>query len=319
MSCAGEAIIVGKPDTLEPQTIDKLLKDLAGITENTPQKVQTALETIWKNDLYKGNSRASTDWKSLAEGIESAFQNPENPACQPTIITSVGGYDDKPPYEAGFNIIPALELCKLLKEYGLKPQVIITSAMKYAEECNSYDLEGLSKNWATTLGRYTRIVEQLYPELTDCISFESLLPRGLDDLPESIKNAATDTGLYGSLYKTAKRKNPEITEEQFIKYMLSHVQAFRIWQPRDGQYHGLVVKVGAPSEGRFTKWVAKVIEASGQSAGVTAIFVALGFTRLSAGPPYYPTSEDILKDREQRLLKWLIELNITKELWEATL
>ncbi|HKU18853.1 MAG TPA: hypothetical protein VJP80_06295 [Candidatus Saccharimonadales bacterium] len=263
--------------------------------------VQRALQTtaeIAQAKVVQGAKRTATDWRSLFEGLTKADIFGEE--FQPAIITSLGGWDGEVPLAAPFNVVPGLELCQLLRARGYDPTMVVTSAAKYGADCNGLDLGAVSKNWTDTYGAYQTLASAFYPEAEGAIAYETLVPGGLDTYPPELFDAARAAcNADKSLQQTAAQYSAD--PEAFVRYMLSHTQAFRDFQTAPEL--PFVIKVGAPSELRFSQWQKRVIEqalpdlpgfipnmvrpSDGQYGQIS-----LYYPRIGNRPPYYPDSAD---------------------------
>lgn len=262
--------------------------------------VANALQTtaaVAQMKVLQGGKRTATDWRSLFEGLVKADIFGDK--FQPTIVTSLGGYDGDVPLAAPFNVVPGLELSNTLRARGYDPSMIVTSAAKYGVDCNGLSLDGASKNWATTFGAYQRVAEEFYPEASTNTAYETLLPSGIDSYPSELVEAAKACCEEDeSLRQTAAQYGAGA--EAFVRYMLSHTQAFRDFQ--SSPEAAFVIKVGAPSEQRFSKWQKQAIEKALPQLGEGFVpntvlrngngkqygQVTLYYPRIGNRPPYYP-------------------------------
>ena len=272
----------------------------ADLPDGCRQQAVDAVGVIRAMPLFKGKRQRLTDWQSLTDGLTKAAAY--GGEFEPTIITSVGGYDGEAPLAAPFNVIPSLELASALGDLGYDPRLVIASAYPYAVECNKTDQTAAQANWYQTKAAYETIADTFYPALSGSLSLEVLDPKGLEAFPDFIVNAAeTVSNRNVSLKATAERYGAD--KASYLAYMLSHIQAFRDYQPEPTSR--FVIKVGAPSEERFSKWQKAVIEVCLRDA------VASGFVpnrvclpgseygqitvyspRTGSRPVYYPQSSD---------------------------
>lgn len=266
--------------------------------EDLVTRALQATAQIAQTKILQGGKRSATNWRSMFEGLVKA--DIFGGDFQPTIITSLGGYDGKVPLASPFNIVPGLELAQILREQGYDPSLVVTSAAKFGVDCNGLSLDGASKNWETTFRAYQALTGEFYPEFEYNTSFETLLPSGIDTYPiELIEAARICCEADESLRQTAKQYGAG--PEAFVRYMLSHTQAFRDFQSKPE--NPFVIKVGAPSELRFSRWQKQVIEqtlpvlnvngfvpnmvlssGSDNQYGQTSLY----YPRIGNRPPYYP-------------------------------
>jgi len=258
--------------------------------------IKTTAE-VSKMEILQGSKKSATNWRSLFEGLVKA--STFGSGFQPRIITSLGGYGGEAPLAAPFNILPGLELSETLRDAGYDPTMTVTSAAQYGVECNDLEPEQASQNWSATYDAYQQLLGRFYPEAEDTTAFETLWPGGLEGYPEKLVEAARDCCQNNeSLRATAEQYGAD--SDDFVRYMLSHTQAFRDWQPTPES--PFVIKVGAPSEVRFSRWQEEVIE---QALPLAEGFVpnsisgdntrygqiSLYYPRVGNRPPYYPDSD----------------------------
>lgn len=268
------------------------------LTALPDEQAQDALACIRAMPIFKSSKK--TDWQSLLYGLRGV--NDLDPSYNPKIITSIGGTDREPPIAAPFNAVPAMELASTLVESGLKPTVTLTSAYKYAVECNGVDEVGASANWDTTRAAYQKVIEEFYPGLSGVVSFDVLDPRGVDQYPGFLRDSATKISASSdSLQATAQKYGS--SGETYLTYMLSHTQAFRDFQRRP--VDRFVIKVGAQSEQRFSTWQKAVIEDCLDDAVIDGFVpnrinqdegsygqISLFYPRIGARPPYFAEAPD---------------------------
>ncbi len=249
--------------------------------------------------ILQGGKKSATNWRSMFEGFVKADIFGKD--FQPTIITSLGGFDGDVPLAAPFNIIPGLELGKTLRKQGYDPSFIVTSAAKYGVDCNGLRLEGASNNWGTTFSAYSKLIREFYPEADCSTTFETLVPSYAEGYPDKlIESAKSCCQSEESLRQTSEHYRAG--SEAFVRYMLSHIQAFRDFQRKPET--PFVMKVGAPSELRFLQWQKQVIEQALPTVdgfvpnmvlrnGITNQYgqISLYYPRLGNRPPYYPDAE----------------------------
>jgi hypothetical protein len=261
--------------------------------------ISDALKTtddVSKMEVLRGGKKSATNWRSLFEGLVKA--KVFGAAFQPRIVTSLGGYDGQVPLAAPFNVLPGLELAESLRSRGYEPTMTVASAARYGVECNGLDPSGANENWDTTRRSYQQLVSEFYPEMQDRVTFETLWPGALDAYPEELVQAARDCCQDDeSLRATAEQYGADAGA--FVRYMLSHTQAFRDWQSTSEA--PFVIKVGAPSELRFSKWQKQVIERAQPLAEgfvpnslVNGSYgqISLYYPRLGDRPPYYPDADN---------------------------
>ncbi len=251
---------------------------------------------VAQTKILQGSKRSATNWRSMFEGLVKADIFGDD--FQPTIITSLGGYDGEVPLAAPFNIVPGLELVQILQKQAYDPSLIVTSASKFGVDCNGLNPEAAFKNWQTTFEAYQELSSQFYPESESKTSFETLVPSGLATYPtELIEVARMCCEADESLRQTAEHYGAG--PDAFVNYMLSHTQAFRDFQSKPES--PFVIKVGAPSELRFSQWQKRLIE---QALPLLDGFVpnmvlrngdsnqygqlSLYYPRIGNRPPYYP-------------------------------
>jgi hypothetical protein len=179
--------------------------------------------------------------------------------------------------------------------------MVVTSAAKYGIDCNGLDSVGASSNWNETLKAYQKLVKDFYPESEASTTYETLWPGGLGIYPSELVRAAKECcEADDGLSQTAEMYGAG--PDAFVNYMLSHTQAFRDYQITPEA--PFVVKVGAPSELRFSRWQKLAIE---QALPLRNGFVpnmvvtdsngkkeygqvSLYYPRLGNRPPYYADS-----------------------------
>jgi hypothetical protein len=270
--------------------------------EGVLEKAVRVTSALAQLKIVQGGKKSATNWRSLFEGAVKAGIFGE--AFQPTIVTSLGGYAGDVPLAAPFNLLPGLEVDDVLREEGFSPNMIVTSAAKYGTDCNGLSLEGASRNWDTTFKAYQKLVRGFYPEAEVSTSFETLWPGGLEAYPERLVAAARDCCDEDESLRTTALQYGAGADE-FVKYMLSHTQAFRDYQvaPKSP----FVIKVGAPSELRFSRWQKQVIERAlpGLDGFVPNMAtmkrngepeygqISLYYPRIGNRPPYYPDTEAV--------------------------
>lgn len=264
--------------------------------EASVRQAVSATNTVSEMALFGAAKRNATDWRSLFEGFLKASVFGKD--FQPTIITSAGGYEGPATIAAPFNIVPAFELAANLSALGYEPEVIAASASDYAVSCNNAEKTAADANWEQTKKAYRSVLAKFYPGLTANVSFEILDPEELKDYPDFIgESARAISETNQSLRATANRYGSE--EDAYIAYMLSHIQAFRDYQP--GSRNRFVIKVGAASEMRFSAWQRAVIENCLDDAVDSGFVpnrvvvpaasygqVSLFYPRLGKRPVYYP-------------------------------
>jgi hypothetical protein len=284
----GRTVISGNPELQSEQFVFSAEEIVARALRTTAE--------IASLRVLQGGKKSATNWRSLFEGLVKADIFGKD--FQPTIVTSLGGYDGQVPLAAPFNVVPGLELSQTLLNNGYNPSFVVTSAAKYGVDCNDLDLEGASKNWSETFSAYQDLVREFYPKLEDRTAFETLLPSGVESYPSELVEAAkrcceTDQ----SLRQTAEQYGAGM--EAFVRYMLSHTQAFRDFQNEPEA--PFVIKVGAPSELRFSQWQKLAIEQAlpelrgfvpnmvlRNGTGFQYGQISLYYPRLGNRPPYYP-------------------------------
>jgi hypothetical protein len=258
-------------------------------------------EAISQLAIVQGGKKLATNWRSLFEGAVKAGVFGQD--FQPTIVTSLGGSESDVPLAAPFNILPGLEVAQTMREAGFKPSMIVTSAAQYGVDCNGLDQDKTSQNWQATCGAYQKLLQEFYPEAEDSTSFETLWPQGLETYPEALVDTARTICMNeASLRSTAEQYGAE-DADAFVKYMLSHTQAFRDYQATPES--PFVIKVGAPSELRFSRWQKQVIEQAlpdlkGFVPNTARVSkdgkaeygqVSLYYPRIGNRPPYYSDAE----------------------------
>jgi len=262
--------------------------------------IQTTAE-IANMKVLQGAKRSATNWRSLFEGLVKA--DVLGPSFYPRIYTSFGGFDGEVPLAAPFNALPGLELLMKLREknYGFT-FLNLMSAAEYGVECNGLDRAGATTNTKQTFDAYKLLADKYYPEAYWSTVYETLDPKEIDGYPEALWVAARECcEADPSLQETSAQYGAD--NEAFVRYMLSHTQAFRDYAQNTTPF---AIKVGAPSELRFSKWQKQVIERAlpelddgtvpnmvirspeGNQYGQISLY----YPRLGNRPPYYPDATD---------------------------
>lgn len=245
-----------------------------------------------------GRGNASADWESMEYGFEN-LESATDESQKPMIITSLGGSEDELTIASAFNVIPALELAQLLKRRGVDSDVLITSAAEYAVVCNGYNREKVLANWDKTKDLYSAIVSSFFPSLGEQVEYELLDP-SVRIYPAEIEDAIQQTALTD---EKMKDRSPSDNNEDYGKYMASHIQAFKDFQPDEARR--FVIKVGAQTEKPFSAFQKKAIETCLPEALALGTVpnlvipqenrygqITLLYPRVGSRPPYYKESGD---------------------------
>ncbi len=282
----------------------------------------TTTRTIFEDQMFRGTNANDTNWRSLFEQLVKAsiFDT-----WQPTVITSVGGAEEQPTPAAAVNIIPGLRLTRLLREAGYNPTFTIGFASEFAIACNGADANRVRAGQIATEQLYRSFVARYYPDLAAAVRYERPGVEALQtDLPEqyvafarqAMQPTSPDTSQLGrltsSLTETALKRaaNGSVDREKMLQYLLSHQLIFRDVQTKGQRPRPFVVKVGAPSELRFSRYQQAVTEgymnAYGPGGGIMIPNqtqrdgggawrygqITLYYPGVGSRPPYYRESED---------------------------
>ncbi len=238
----------------------------------------------------------------------------------PRLITSVGGSQEVPSIVSPGNLIAGVEVLKSLRQSGVPATYCIRFASEYAVDANGFDSAETAKNASVTTTIYKSFVDTFYPELKDAISFEVEPIKTVDSLPGEIldlvgynteKPIGSDELMQKvtRLTRYGRNRNPDITYQQSIRYLLSHITIFEdvIYPGADSDF---VIKIGAPSEMQFSDFQAMLMEEAVALKGLRAGLanptkyrpynqLSLFGPRLGSRPPYYkqaPNELDFLSE-----------------------
>ncbi len=244
----------------------------------------------------------------------------------PQIITSVGGSEEPPSVVAPANIIPGLEVLKTFAASGDDRAVYtVRFASDYAVKCNNIDKDNAARNaWSVAL-MYSSFINRFYPDLSSRVRFESEPNGAVEYLPRELLDLV---GFYGEglsadvsaelsfsinkLVGYGKKRNPDVSWADSMRYLLSHITIFEDARAVDGTVdtkaeNGFIIKVGAPSERQFSEFQSKLIEGAIAIGGLReqVILANRGATndrdyaqvslfgpRVGSRPPYYKQSDD---------------------------
>ncbi len=232
----------------------------------------TMLQSLFNDPVFLGVEPERTDWRSLFEQLirASIFET-----YKPTVVTSVGGTEDDPNVASAANILPGLRLVKRLREAGYDAQFVIGFASEFGIACNNLDPEKTRKNQKVSEQLYMACVKRYCPELiaAGAVSVENptveeierQLPADYVEFSREVMQNPSSLGsefvaLRDSLMSTATRKSGdnEVFEKALL-YLLSHQLIFRDVQAGT-EISPFVIKVGAPSELRFSAFQKLVTE-----------------------------------------------------------
>ncbi|MFM2414318.1 MAG: hypothetical protein RI911_11 [Candidatus Parcubacteria bacterium] len=230
----------------------------------------TTVKKIASDPIFTSLGFTRTNWRSLFEQLVRAHMFE---SYQPVIITSVGGTSLEPGVAAGVNILPALKLAETLIESGYKPKVIGSFASEFAIACNDEDAAKTRANQEATQALYEACSQEFFPQLVEkgVLQFETppatalqekLPPEYIEFVREAMRNPDSISPelrvLRDSLVTTAETRTGrkvEIGSPEFdraVDYLLSHQLIFRDIQTTE--LYPSVIKVGAPSEDRFSEF-----------------------------------------------------------------
>jgi hypothetical protein len=302
------------------------------LAETVREAVLNAAQTtgkIFTNPLFAGLGAEATDWRSLFEQlVKSRLFESFTHRYNPQIITSVGGDESAPVVAAPGNILPALELTTLLRKEGYQAECKIRFASEFAIACNGVDPDKTRANQSLTQDFYEQFISEYYRDLwfdsgadlyaPEAYHMDGAVPqdyinftRACVEKPEILgeKFVSTVSALPRKALESLNAS--EVEREKTLKYLLSHQYIFGDVQTRYSR--AFVIKVGAPSERRFSEFQQQVTEAymnrGTRTQGVmvpnSPQFVndenggkwkygqiTLYYPRLGSRPPYYPETPD---------------------------
>ncbi|MDQ5972341.1 MAG: hypothetical protein QG553_500 [Patescibacteria group bacterium] len=241
----------------------------------------------------------------------------ENP---PRLITSVGGSTETPSIVAPGNIITGLEALRVFEANQVPTSYTIRFASEYAIDANAFDeTETRASMWQTAF-MYDSFIKRFYPDAVDKVTIEVEPTKTVDDLPDTLLDLVgySDGRFRGSdelkekverLTRYGKDRNPDITFQKGIRYLLSHTTIFEdvLYPNAESDF---IIKIGAPSEMQFSEFQQEVMDEAIALGGIEARLanpnqygpyrqISLFGSRLGSRPPYYkqaPEERDVLSD-----------------------